>query len=74
MSGSLRLLVWGVVLEVLHLFGKGLRLGFVLFLALSTLSMPGRSKSVNKYFQDRNFDKWGTGVLFMPNTMKIKIS
>ncbi len=27
-------------------------------------------KALKKYFEDRNFDKGGTGALFLPNTMK----
>ena len=30
-------------------------------------------KALKKYFQYRNFDKGGTGALFLPNTMKIKL-
>ena len=46
LSGLLKMLVWGMVREVLHLFGKGLSFGFVLFLTLSTLSLLGRSMNV----------------------------
>jgi len=37
---------------------------------VSDKSFGGELKVLKKYFQYRNFDKGGTGALFLPNTMR----